>query len=350
MTGDTDHNTRIGSTASIRFLAEGSPVKGQNNTGGIVGLLQKGTVGDNSVITYSGKNSTITGVNNVGGIIGQCNNFTLNNTKLQISPDTYCRIEGSDCVGGIMGLGVGSDTNFTNKAASHTEVLLDKDTLVIVATGNVGGFVGELNNSAKYSGCEIIVSNGSLLSITSTDKNAGGQIGYMANMNLGPGSSMTISCSDSQALIKGKTAAGGFVGIINGNMSANLYLTVGTSSSTSFTVEATGESAGAGGIAGINYAVTGRTNDTGTTNIPGNGSIEVKATKGHAGALLGINYNSFTWKNGRLFVINATINDSNGITEPKDNVIGWRAPGSSDANYKYKIGTTEYNWDFVPTP
>ncbi len=350
MTGDTDHNTRIGSTASIRFLAEGSPVKGQNNTGGIVGLLQKGTVGDNSVITYSGKNSTITGVNNVGGIIGQCNNFTLNNTKLQISPDTYCRIEGSDCVGGIMGLGVGSDTNFTNKAASHTEVLLDKDTLVIVATGNVGGFVGELNNSARYSGCEIIVSNGSLLSITSTDKNAGGQIGYMANMNLGPGSSMTISCSDSQALIKGKTAAGGFVGIINGNMSANLYLTVGTSSSTSFTVEATGEGAGAGGIAGINYAVTGRTNDTGTTNIPGNGSIEVKATKGHAGALLGINYNSFTWKNGRLFVINATINDSNGITEPKDNVIGWRAPGSSDSNYKYQIGTTVYNWDFVPTP
>lgn len=348
MIGDATHTTRIGSTASIRYLAEDSTVKGKNNTGGIFGLLETGNTGNYAIVTYSGKNSTISGSDNVGGVIGKCDNFKLDKSKIQLAPDTYCRIEGVEFVGGIIGLAVGDITNFPNTAENHNEVYLDNDTLVITAKGYAGGFVGALDNSAHFSGSEIVVTNGSQLSITSSDKAAGGQIGYMANMNLGGGTHLTLTCAKSTVSINGKTASGGLVGIVSGPISGYFHLNVDSASS--FTVSATGNDAGAGGLVGINNNSISRSNNTtGTVKVPDGGSITIKAVNGYAGGLIGINNGTFSYSNAYVFEINANITDKNGsVTEPYKMVIGYKV--GTDEKYSYSINGHTYLYNYTPTP
>ena len=341
-----DKNTvKAAPSSSIRFLAEESLIKGQNNTGGVFGLVQNGKSNDSATISFSGVKSSVNGNDNVGGIIGQCNNYNHSNSIVQLSPGTSCTISGSNCVGGIMGLSVGDDTQFPNKAG-NSEILLEGDVLNISGKEFVGGIIGKIDNKAHYSGSEIVVNGNSELNINSSDGIAGGLIGYMANMNLGGGTTLTMKCENSSVTINGKTAAGGLIGVVNGPIQG--YFSMSVDSSSTFSVTASGDDAGAGGIAGINNSTIQRDNNVnGTVYIPQGGSISVKAEHGYAGGLLGINNGTFQYRSTYKFAINASVTDKTGfVTAPHLMVIGLK--NGTDQYYTYIINGTEYAYNFTP--
>lgn len=343
--GKDKYTVKAAPSSSIRFLAEESLIKGQNNTGGVFGLVQNGKSNDSATISFSGVKSSVNGNDNVGGIIGQCNNYNHSNSIVQLSPGTSCTISGSNCVGGIMGLSVGDDTQFPNKAG-NSEILLEGDVLNISGKEFVGGIIGKIDNKAHYSGSEIVVNGNSELNINSSDGIAGGLIGYMANMNLGGGTTLTMKCENSSVTINGKTAAGGLIGVVNGPIQG--YFSMSVDSSSTFSVTASGDDAGAGGIAGINNSTIQRDNNVnGTVYIPQGGSISVKAEHGYAGGLLGINNGTFQYRSTYKFAINASVTDKTGfVTAPHLMVIGLK--NGTDQYYTYIINGTEYAYNFTP--
>ena len=346
----TDRN--INDNASIIFASTDTTISGSDNTGGIFGMMNKGTASSKASFTFSGTDTdqstyTISGNNNVGGLIGKNYSYLIEG-KFSLTPGSYCGINGRDNVGGIVGYGTGGSAKFPNSIADHTEIYLDNDKLVINAVGYAGGFGGRFDSSTWFSGSEIRVLEGSTLSITSSEKSAGGQVGYMTGMNLGDGSKLTLECVKSSVSIKGSTAAGGLIGITEASITGNFFLK--SDSSSTFTVTATGTNAGAGGIIGISEAKISKGKNTSKNiYVPNGGTISVRADNGYAGGIMGINNNTFQYENSYVFYLNVSVRDKTGdVTEPSDMVIGLK--NGTDKDYKYVIDGTEYLWNYVPTP
>lgn len=342
----------IQANASIIFASTDTVISGADNTGGIFGLMKSGTSDKSASFTFSGTDNdessfSISGKNNVGGLIGQNYSYLIEG-KFTLSPGSYCGIKGDENVGGIVGLGTGGSAKFPNSIADHTEIYLDNDKLVITAKGYAGGFGGCFNSGTWFSGSEIKVLGGSSMTVTSSEKSAGGQAGYITGMNLGDSSKLTVECKNSSVQISGATAAGGLLGITDAKITGNFYLV--SDSSSTFTVTASGNNAGAGGLIGISNAeITKGSKTAKNIYVANGGSVSVRAENGHAGGIMGINNGSFTYDTSYVFHLNVSVRDNTGdVNEPSLMVIGQK--NGSDSNYKYEIGGTVYMWNYVLTP
>ena len=335
--GNVD-SAQINDYASNIYSAVSSSIEGSENTGGVFGKVNSKNSSSASHYTFNGEKCTILGSNNVGGIIGLSEDYE-NKSVILMAPFVSLDISGEDNIGGCIGLASGKPNRIDNP-----KITLDDCRLEIKGNGNTGGAAGMVQADCWYSGATVTAKNSSTLNISSTGSNAGGQVGYLTNMNMGTSSSMTITCEGNSTInINGITSSGGFIGNSNITISSSINFTVNDSSSVNVT--ATGKDAGAGGLIGISNATVGRNSGSGTVNIPGgSGSLIVSSTSGYAGALIGVNNAPFCWTNSYIFAIRATIKESGTeVTVPKEMVIGLR--NANDYNYKYIIDGTTYNWN-----
>lgn len=342
----------IQTNASIIFKGTDCIIIGSKNTGGIFGMMQNGASNANASINFSGAytNQTIysiQGTENVGGIIGQCNNYK-NEVKITLSPgsdaESYIGITGDDNVGGIVGLGTGGNTRFVN-TEDHVEIFLSGDKLSISSKGYCGGFAGQFSDSAHYFGSEIKLIKSSQLLINSSEKSAGGHIGFMTGWTSESGGKLSIISEKSNIQITGETASGGLVGIANANFTANFNFDI--DADTSFSIKATGYNAGAGGFAGINNAEWGK-NVSGNVDFPGGGGrFDISASNGYAGAFMGITTVKFEYRTAYVFKLNVSITDKNGsVTDPY--TIPFGSASGIFRYYSYIYNGTQYAYNSVP--
>ena len=349
--GSEKTNPLLISYESIGLTGTHSIIIGRsNNTGGIFGQLKKGTSNENVLYSFTGKYAEILGKDandnwkdNVGGVIGRSDAY-CSNAAMEFKPGTECLIEGADSVGGIAGLAWDRyDTNVGN-IPKQPKIILNACDLTIRGTGYVGGTLGSSQNNSWYSGSTITVSNNSKLKITSTGSVAGGDLGYLSNGNLGNGTYMTTSCTGNSTIqINGVSAAGGFIGMFDKSGKTNTpHISLTLDDTSTFSINASGSNAGAGGLIGISCDTFGR-QDTGNFNLPNassgkRGVINISAPNGYAGAIIGINRGKFQSKKEVIYVAYINLSDSRAeITNDKDYLFGKRDTGSSEDNFGYSI-------------
>ena len=328
----------ISGGAIVQFEGSENGVNGRNNTGGIFGYLNGSSSDTNSKYTFKGTKTTITGNDNVGGILGFSDN-SANPAQITMAPSTTCMVKGNNEVGGIAGLASANNNNLTK----HPVISLDECTFEIIGEGYTGGIIGKAQSKCYYSGGVLDITDKSVLRITSNNKAAAGDIAYMSDVNLGPGSSeLRINCTGGSKIeVIGKEAAGGLVGTMADEGKQNqpkIYVSVKDSS---FIIKATGNGGGAGGIVGVNKSDFGRKENT-TFNIPANnGSLTVTADKGYAGALVGINNGSFLGNGASTkYAIRASVSGTN-ATE-KDFLFGLSST-NREMNFTYSINGGPYH-------
>ncbi len=166
-----------------------SMVKGINNVGGVIGFIEKDSIGKSNKTriseSWTTKNSSVTGKINVGGIIGS----NESETTIVEATRNDATIIGTDNIGGLVGKNAGIIV-----ASYNTSPVLHEDYnnfskmtyLEAVSTGStiMGGIAGEVIDGGRIIGCfnvgDILVRSVDTLSIpsTTTVTSSGGESEY----------------------------------------------------------------------------------------------------------------------------------------------------------------------------
>ena len=282
----TDNTKNQQIEAQVNYDCTDSTIHGKYNVGGIIGYAYHGSYSKDML--YKGTGTTITGDNdNVGGVIGYANCVRVDG-HLNLTSGGNLTISGNDKVGGILGYLTGADNGYNN-----SYWVKQRMTLTINGTGNTitgSGYTGGINgynNQSQYSQSEVVLNNNAALTIKSTNGYAGGNIGGMENMIIGPSSgTLLITAKDrSTCTIDGATAAGGLVGMNAGKIGAK-KLEIATKAGA--IVNVTSSSGSAGGFIGINNGSFARNANQTYWIVTGGGRLNVSAGA-YVGGVVGVN-------------------------------------------------------------
>ena len=196
----------IGSNGAIKKLGVvASYIKGEYNTGGLVGYNHDGTISDNY---FTGM---VTGGSNAGGLIGYNNdNGTISNGYSSgnvtgelnvggLAGRNGCGIEGRAYGGEMLWTG-GTITN------SHSKAL-------VTGKENIGGLVGSNGHGT--------ISNSYSTGMVTGEEKVGGLIGE--NPDYATKGRSSVINSYSTGMVTGKSYVGGLVGDNNGTVSNSYY-------------------------------------------------------------------------------------------------------------------------------
>ena len=333
--GIVSGNCKIQSTSLTGFNGKSTAIEGDDNVGGVIGLISAGSTDNNTKITYAGESCTIKGDENVGGVIGMTDNHSGKAT-VTFSPVTSCTVSGNNNLGGC--IGTISETSY-DPFNKKLVVTLTDCTAYINGSGCAGGVVGRLKGAKTFAGSTVTL-NDSTYGVTSADSACGGHIGFMDGMVIGDGGELTTTCNNgSEFNISGKTAAGGIIGLADSNVSAKKMLITLNGSST-MSIQAMGNNSGAGALIGINDATFSGPNEN--SSVANASGLSISAPNGgYAGFLIGINNDTFQGR-GKTYTLNASIgNCENSAEAPENQVIG--SNNGTHKNYYYKISGVTYH-------
>ena len=332
--GNVNGTCKIQNSSLTQFSGKDTTIEGDDNVGGVIGLISAGSSDNNTKFTYAGESCTIKGDENVGGVVGKTDDH-LGKGTVTFSPITSCTITGNNNLGGCIGtISATNNDPFSKKLV----VTITDCTTTINGSGCTGGVAGRLQGAKTFTGSAITL-NASTYNITSTDSAAGGHIGFMNGMVIGDGGELTTTCNNGSTFnISGKTACGGIIGLTDSNVSAKKML-ITLNGSSIVSVEATGDNSGSGGLIGISDALFCGPNEN--TSVPNTSGLSISAPNGgYAGYLIGINNGTFEGR-GKTYTLNASIGECTNSNEyPENQVIGNN--NGTHQNYKYKIGGVTY--------
>jgi len=196
----------IGSSASLQFAASNSIINGNDAsyTGGIIGYLYKVPIKDSSQLSFSGIGTSISGGDYTGGMIGCLFDVSISNSALIKYAGTDCSISGNTYTGGVFGQ--------MNTGNTNNNVILRFEGINTSITGgkNTGGVIGSIYNaSIKDSSAFYYSAKNS--SITG-ENNTGGVFGWLYSSSKKSNGASKCIFDAEYCTIKGGVDVGGVIG------------------------------------------------------------------------------------------------------------------------------------------
>ena len=279
---DGDHQIE----AQINYDCTNSSIHGKYNVGGIIGYAYHGSYSKDMLYKGTG-NSIIADNDNVGGVIGYANCVRVDG-HLNLTSGGNLTISGNDRVGGILGYLTGADNGYNNNywVKQRMNFTVNGTGNTITGNGFTGGITG-YNNQSQYSQSEVILNADAVLTVKSNNGYAGGHIGGMEDMIIGPGSGeLVVTAKERSSFnINGAISAGGLVGLNDGKIGGR-KLEIATKNGAR--VYVTSESGSAGGFIGVNNGALARNAAKTYYIITGGGQLHVSAGT-YVGGVVGIN-------------------------------------------------------------
>ena len=204
---------KTGGTVKIENCLSTADIKGNSQTGGILGKLADGGSGKNVYVTNCAVSGNITGNTMSGGVVGYCDK------KVEYLEISGCTVNGTLTMprtsGGIMGTLNLAGGRSLIKNCTVTGTL--NFTLSDNKNNNVGGLVGKVHSNVTIEGCRVdanmtVTYKPSATSSSDIISGAGGLIGRVY-------SNVTDGVA-TDALVKNSSVGGFFTFIDNGNIAS----------------------------------------------------------------------------------------------------------------------------------